>query len=176
MRTHLAKASVWAVIIPSILFCITGCGPTFFSSKGTIASSGGELGQWSSSPAMCDREEFDGDSSKLIRMEFAGPPNTDPDRDVHQTNQRKGPYELNVAKNGSGYMAQIKLFNDVPGVDGIQGVILDSSSCRTLTFDRTEHTAGFGEMHPTLNGTLVMDCTYKQSHVTANIRFKKCGM
>lgn len=176
MRIHYLKVMVWAVIVPGLLSCATGCGPTFFSSKGAIASSGGELGKWSASPVMCEREEFDGDSSKLIRMMFSGPQNTDPDRSVHHNDQPDGPLELHVAKNGSSYMAQVKFFKDIPGVDVFQGLILDSSSCKTFTFDRTEHSAGLGSIHPTLNGELVMDCSYKQSHITADIKFKKCGM
>jgi hypothetical protein len=176
MRIHLTKVSVLVIIAPGILFCTVGCGPTFFSSKGAIASSGGELGKWSATPVMCTREEFDGDSSKLILMHFSGPKNTDPDRKIHGNNLPEGPYELHVAKNGSGYMAQLKFFKDIPGVDVFQGVVLDSSSCKALTLDRSEHSTNFGSMHPTLNGELVMDCTYKQSHVTADIKFKKCGM
>lgn len=176
MQMHFKKILVLAIPACSILLGTVGCGPTFFSSKGAIVSSGGELGEWSASPVMCTREEFDGDSSKLIAMHFSGPKNTDPDRTVHGNNQPEGPYELHVAKNGQGYMAQLKFFKNIPGVDVFNGLILDSSSCKTLTLDRTEHSADFGRMHPTLNGELVMDCTFKQSHITADVKFKKCGM
>jgi len=156
MRIHFSKASIRAILVPTILFCMVGCGPTFFSSKGTVTSSGGELGHWSISPVMCMREEFDGDSSKLINLLFSGPKNTDPDRNVHGSQQPDGPYELHVAKNGSGYMAQMKFFKNIPGVDVFQCLILDSSNCKTFTLDRTEH-SGFGSVHPTLNGELLIE-------------------
>jgi hypothetical protein len=175
MRNHFSKVSVLGIIVPCFLLGTVGCGPTFFSSKGAVVSSGGELGAWSATPVMCSREEFDGDSSKLIEMHFSGPKNTDPDRSIHGNSQPEGPYELHVAKNGRSYMAQLKFFKSIPGVDVFNGVVFDSSSCKTLTLDRTEHSS-VGSMHPTLNGELVMDCTYRQSHITADVKFKKCGM
>jgi hypothetical protein len=40
-------------------------------------------------------------------------------------------------------------------------LIIDCSNCKVLRLDRTEHAAGMSSLHPTLNGELTMDCTYK---------------
>jgi hypothetical protein len=67
-------------------------------------------------------------------------------------------------------MAQLKTMK------GMESTLLDASNCKKLTLDRTEHSAGMTGLRPTLNGELTMDCTVKQSHVTADVTFKKCGM
>lgn len=154
----------------SFLVAFLGCGPSFFTAKGTVSSSGGQLGSWSVTPIACNRDEFDGDSSKLITMLFRPPQSNDPDRDLHRDQQPDSLLQLQVAKNGSGYMAQLKTMK------GMENTLVDASNCKKLTLDRTEHSAGMTGLRPTLNGELTMDCTVKQSHVTADVTFKKCGM
>lgn len=170
MFSRHSKGFVCPALTFSFLLAFLGCGPTFFAAKGTVSSSGGQLGSWSVTPISCSRDEFNGDSSRLITMLFRGPQSNDPDRDLHQDKQPDSLLRLEVAKNGSGYMAQLETMKSM------EGTLLDASNCQKLTLDRTEHSAGFGELHPTLNGELVMDCTVKQSHVTADVIFKKCGM
>ncbi len=171
----------FAAGLASLLAVTTlGCGPQFFSAKGNLASSGGGFGQWSASPALCKRDEFDGDSSKLATFMFAAPKNDDPDRNLHRDQAPNGPAELMIAKNGDGYVAQLMTMKEVNTGNpsdvfkNMQGIVLDSSSCKTLTFDRKEHSATMGEFHKPLSGELVMDCTKYGSHLTADIKFKAC--
>jgi hypothetical protein len=58
-------------------------------------------------------------------------------------------------------MVQLKFFKQIPGADIFNGLIIDCSNCKVLRLDRTEHAAGMSSLHPTLNGELTMDCTYK---------------
>ena len=157
-------------LLSCFLFAAAGCGPTFYSAKGTIASSGGQLDPWSATPIACSRDEFDGDSSKLITMTFRPPVSNDPDRNLHRDTAPDFPIQLHIAKNGPGLMGVLdtrKLMEGLP---------LDSSNCKTLTLNRKERSASMGDFHPTLDGELVLDCTVKQSHITGDVTFKKCGM
>ena len=173
---------VFAVSASACFLSALGCGPQFFSAKGTVSSSGGLLGQWSATPVMCSRDEFDGDSSKLATLMFAPPKNDDPDRNLHPERAPNGPADIHIAKNGNGYIAQLSTMkpintgNEADVFKNMQGIVLDSSKCKTLTFDRQEHSASMGSMHKPISGELVMDCQVYQSHITADIKFKQCGM
>ena len=170
---------VTAVVVPALLLAVVGCGPQFFSAKGALSSSGGALGQWSSKPVMCERDEFDGDSSKLVTFLFSPPVNNDPDRNLHRDQEPQSPMRLRIAKNGDGYMARLEMMKEIKGVDPMKssmgGIPLDSSTCKVLKFDRTEHSASMS-LHKQLSGEVDMDCTVMQSHIVSNLKFNHCGM
>jgi hypothetical protein len=174
----LVRSSI--VVLTSALFLsMMGCGPQFFSAKGTVDSSGGAFGKWSASPAMCSRDEFNGDSSQLVTFMFGAPKNDDPDRDVHPGSRQVGPMTLKIAKDGDAYMAKlmtngtIDTGNPMDAMKNMQGVTLDPSSCKTFTFDRSEH-MNLGHIHKPLSGHVVMDCTKYNSHITADFKFSAC--
>jgi hypothetical protein len=178
MLNRFAKLALVTLALPCLL-PVAGCGPQFFSAKGTIASSGGALGQWSGTPVMCSRDEFDGDSSKLATFMFSPPQNNDPDRNLHRDREPNSPMRLKLAKNGDSYIAQLETMKPIAGADvfkSMDGVVLDQSNCKTIRFDRTEHMATMGQFHKPISGEVVLDCSVIQSHVTADIKFKQCGM
>jgi hypothetical protein len=165
-----------------LLIAATGCGPQFFSVKGTVNSSGGPLDKWSAAPLGCSRDEFDGDSSKLIGLQFGWPKNDDPDRDLHYDKLPNGPASIKLAKNGTGIIGKIDMLKPVkagaamgPEMASIDGYTLDSSNCKTLTLDREEQSGNMGD-HKQLKGHFVMDCTVLGSHITGDLKFNHCGM
>jgi hypothetical protein len=182
IRFHYSLCMV--LLTGAFLLSTIGCGPTFFSAKGSFASDGGPLDKWSAMPAMCSRDEFDGDSSKLITFQFAQPDNKDPDRNLHRAQQPNSPASLSVAKNGSGIIAKLSMMKPVKGPAGdtmaemrsMEGYTLDNSTCKTLTLDRTEQSASFGMSHKPLKGHLILDCSIAGSHVTSDLNFSHCGM
>ena len=169
-----------AMVLTAALLPATGCGPQFFSTKGALSSTGGMLGTWSSKPVICSRDEFSGDSSKLVTFEFSPPKNDDPDRDLHRDREPQWPSQLKIAKNGDGYIARLEMGKPIAGVDpmksSMDGLVLDGSTCKVLTFDRKEHSAGMTGFQKQLSGELTMDCTVLQSHVVSNLKFNHCGM
>jgi hypothetical protein len=173
-----------ALLTGVFMMSTIGCGPEFFSAKGSFASDGGPLDKWNTLAAMCSRDEFDGDSSKLITFHFAGPDNKDPDRDLHRDQQPNSPASLSIAKNGSGIIAKLDMMKPVKGPAGdtmaemrsMDGYTLDNSSCKTLTMDRTEQSSSFGTLHKQLKGHLVLDCSIAGSHLTSDLSFTRCGM
>jgi|HubBroStandDraft_5_1064220.scaffolds.fasta_scaffold233301_2 hypothetical protein len=166
------------------LISATGCGPGFFSAKGSFASDGGPLDKWNALPAVCSRDEFDGDSSKLITFHFAAPDNKDPDRALHRNEQPNSPASLRIAKNGGGIIAKLDMMKPVKGPAGdmmaemrsMDGYTLDNSTCKTLTLDRTEQMGSFGTLHKQLKGRLTLDCSVAGSHLTSDLNFTHCGM
>jgi hypothetical protein len=161
-------ASLAALSSSVFLLATLGCGPTFFTAKGKIASSGGALESWSVTPLGCQRTDFDGDSSKLITFMFSAPQSNDPDRDLHPDQQPNFPYMLKIAKNGTGFMGEL----DTKKVMDLQ---LDASNCKTFTLTTRSRSPGFAETHPSFDGELVLDCTVQQSHLTGDVHFKKCN-
>lgn len=150
------------------LLAIIGCGPTFFSAKGTLASTGGSLDQWSQTPIGCHRDVFDGDTSKLVTFSWANPNANDPDRAVHDKTRPAFPILLSVEKDGaSGLKGHLQNSRAAEAT-------FSSSTCKTFTLTTRERSKGFAEAHPSLDGSLTLDCTTSGSHITSDVAFKHC--
>ena len=151
-----------------LLLALAGCGPTFFSAKGTLDSSGGSLDKWSQTPLGCHRDVFDGDTSKLMTFSWGNPNANDPDRSVHDKTRPAFPVLLNIAKDGSGgYTGHLQ-------TSKAGEASFSTSTCKTFALTTKERSKGFAEMNPPLDGKLTLDCTAAGSHITGDLTFKHC--
>ena len=161
-----------ANVVGSLLLCLaaaglSGCGPTFFSAKGTLSSTGGQLDQWKETPLGCHRDVFDGDTSKLMTFSWGNPNAQDPDRQVHDRTRPAFPVLLSLEKDGAGLKGHLQTSKGGEAD-------LNAGVCKVISLQTKEHSKGFAEMHPTLNGTLTLDCQTAGSHITSDIVFKQC--
>ena len=158
--------------VGTLLLCVvtaglTGCGPTFFSAKGTLSSTGGQLDQWSQTPLGCHRDVFDGDTSKLMTFSWGNPNASDPDSSVHNKTRPAFPILLSIEKDGAALNGHLQT-SKAGEAD------LNAADCKVFKLQTKEHHKGFAEMNPPLDGTLTLDCQTPGSHVTGDIAFKHC--
>ena len=166
-----------AATATAFLLCVSGCGPQFYSAKGTVNSDGGPLRAWSRTPISCQRGDIVGDPDKIAIFTFDLPQGFSPGRPGSQN----APEQLTFARSGNGVIGSLKVFAEVkqPGSPDLSaqvtdGFLLDSSNCKTITLDREDQMRGLMEDKKPLKGHLVLDCNVVGSHVTADMTFKQC--
>jgi len=171
LRTNHCRMTLWIVLLGLLLVCASGCEHHFFDVHGNIASDGGELLAWRTSPQGCSRDPADGGSPEntatVATFLWEGP--TRKDRpEQHKGRSTPGPLRLEIARSGTGFVGSLTATSHP------NGVTLDGSVCKDLTLETHPGPPQFSGGKPTLAGTLVLDCMTHGSHVTANLRFSGC--
>ncbi len=153
----------------SSLLAVTGCGK-FFYARGSLASDGGTIGTWSSTPQGCSRDPVDGrppaQSSTVLTFLWNDPSMRDPLRDLHRFHAPNAPMRLELWRE-PGYALKLDTVKTLH-------TRLDPTVCSTLKVETHETPKTIPEGRPTLSGTLQLDCRVADSHLTANIAFKRC--
>jgi hypothetical protein len=158
---------------------LTGCSHLFHAS-GKLASDGGILGAWSSTPEGCTRDPVDGQpaakSSSVLAFLWDDPSVRDPLRDIHRFHAPNAPMRLELARI---YPASSPTYTLKLDTVKTTGITLNRSVCSTLEVQTHETPRTLPEGQPTLSGSLQLDCRVhaadsSDSHITANIRFDRC--
>ena len=136
-----------------------------------MASHGGALGTWRTTPEGCTRDPFDGlpasESTSVLTFLWDDPGIRDPLRDLHRPTELDLPLRLQVARAAGGYSLQL---------DNVKtrGTHFDSGTCATLTVETHETPRTLPEGKPTLAGSIRFDCPTDGGRVTADIHFQRC--
>ena len=155
----------------ALLVCaLTGCEHHFFSVHGRIASDGGGLGTWHTSPLGCTRDPQDGaqrgqPTSTIAEFLWRDPGTKDDPPDP----MPEEPLRLILSHTGDGrYAGTLRLTQhagDVP---------LDSKVCARLEVETHEIAPQIKGSDPGLAGRVQLDCRAEGSHLTADLRFSGC--
>ena len=164
------SASRWAVA-GLAMACLLGCDQRFFSARGSVASSGGRLGNWHSTPEGCSRDPFDGkpaaDSASVATFLWEDPSVHDPDRDKNRYKAPDAPMRLEISRLPGGLRASLTTVK-------IVGMRIDSSDCSQFRLEQRDEAPGVAGAKPALAGRLVMQCTVAGGQVSADVRFDHC--
>lgn len=156
---------------------LTGCGPSFFSTRGTVSSTGTRFGTWSAAPVGCTRDSFLGSTEGLparsvVTLLWQDPSANYIRPDLYLMDGPDGPIRLEIAATGSTAAPVLSANLHTMRVPG--GTRIDTSACRTFTLQQSERPSPEPRAHPSLNGLLQMDCTLPDAHFTAHLRFTGC--
>jgi len=157
----------------SLLLLATGCRPDHFTEHGNLRSQGNFRNTWLWHPQGCTRDPFDGlpvgQSRSIATLLWANPglrnsklsnPNHSPDAPLRLEMQ---------APEGQPDEVVATLHSVDQG-----GILLDKTSCSTLTLHTQENPPNHAGGRPTLSGELQLDCRTDESHLTATIKFDRC--
>ena len=148
-----------------------GCERRFFRATGYVASQGGVLSNWRSTPMGCSRDPLDGlprgRSQTIAMFVWEDPSMHDPNRDQDRAWAPDAPLRLELAHDGAGYVATVRTVKT-------GGTDIKSAACRTFEVDTTEERPSVAGALPGLGGRVRMDCEAGGSHVTAEFRFSRC--
>ncbi len=153
------------------LLGLTGCSH-YFHATGTLASDGGEIGTFRSTPEGCSRDPADGlpasMSSTVLTFLWEDPAVRDIRlRDNHRQAAPNAPLRLEISRQGGAYVLTLNAVKSV-------GTRLDGNTCTTLRVDTQEGPPSVAEGRPTLGGTVQLECGVAGSHIMADIRFERC--
>ena len=151
-----------------------GCNRHTPAVQGLLASSGGELGTWSSQPAGCSRAPFDGlpvdKSRSMVTFLWQDQTLMIATRQTHNDpTTLQAPVRLELAREDVGYVASLATAKTDAATR------LDAHVCSVLRLESRQAAKVIREGKPTLTGRLQLDCTVKGGHLTADLRFAGCG-
>ena len=180
----------WKGLAPSVLPGLTfglaagllaglvGCRMNGFRARGELASAGGELGTWRSTPIGCSRDPFDGlppgESKSVVTLIWEDPARNDSDmvRDRDRWTRQDAPLRLELGRGAKGNAGSY--IGSLAMVRATGTTRLDGSVCKELSVETSERPGRFEESKPALSGTLRMDCRVKGSRLTGAVRFEGC--
>ena len=167
-RTRLVAAAALA----AVLWPLTGCEHHFFRVEGTIASEGGALGTWRSTPKGCSRDPVDGlpedQSSTMAAFLWDDTLARDPRYQTHSPGASDFPGRLEISRTSSGFAGTLETQKPVGSTS------LDATVCSTLQLTSRDGKPIIKGGKPTLEGTLTLDCRVSGSHLTGELRFSGC--
>ena len=153
------------------LLCLLGCNRNFFKARGFVASDGGRLGAWRSTPGSCTRVPFDGqpigESQSIATFLWEDPSIHDPMRDQHRPHAPDAPLRLELARDGAGYSVVLTTVK-------ILGTRFTSADCTSINVQTQEQAPVVAGRRTSLAGHLAMDCMAGESRVTADLHFERC--
>ena len=137
-----------------------------------MSSVGGTLGTWSVTPQGCSRDAFDGlgqgQTRSVMTLLWQDPAAHDPHYHDHAREHAPDvPMRLDVMRDDGGLAALLETLHT-------HGTRLDGESCKRFALTAHEEPAAVEGGRPTLAGRLEMDCMVKGSHVSADLRFRRC--
>ena len=152
----------------AVCIVTAGCGRYFFAS-GKVASSGGDMGAWRSTPQGCSRDPFDGlppgASSSVLTFLWNDPAVRDPLRDQHRVPDT--PMRLELERVPTGYTIKMDTVKT-------HGTEFDSRTCNRFAVDVHEAAPDIPEGKPTLAGSVRFSCPAAGGNLMADVRFKRC--
>ena len=160
-----------ATCLAAILLATAGCDRRFFKATGYVASEGGELGVWHSTPDACSRDPFDGkaiaETNSLLAFIWEDPSMHDPMRDQHRAKAPDAPLRLELARHGAGLSLSIATVKS-------RSAYFVSSDCAVLDVNTWEQAPAVPGARGSLAGRLRVDCRTPANHVAADLSFQRC--
>jgi hypothetical protein len=154
-----------------LMACLALTGCRYFAASGDVASSGGDLGAWRSSPEGCSRDPFDGlpqgKSRSVLVFLWNDPSERDPLRDLHRPTAPDAPMRLELESVPTGYNLKLDTVKT-------EGTRFDSRACSSFAVDVHETAPDIREGKPTLAGTVRFSCPANGGTLSADVRFKRC--
>ncbi len=155
------------------LVLLSGCHRNFFAAKGTFASIGPAFGEWNRTPMGCSRDPKDAlpDAQTRTLATFVWENPADHDSRYNGNNDPPAPdqpMQLNVLRaDGGGYDLRLKtLFTG--------GWLITAKDCSKLQIETHEQGPAFVGGRSSLAGSVVAECSVKQSRVWADFTFERC--
>ncbi len=167
----LSRRGLLSCFLLGCLLAGGGCDRHFFRAQGFVASEGGALGVWRSTPEACTRAPFDGrppgESESIVTLLWEDPSLHDPMRDQHRAKAQNAPLRLELARDGQGYRVGLVTVRNA-------GMRIESADCAVLRVNTEEEVPVVAGAREGLGGRVEMDCRVRGSHVTADVLFVRC--